>query len=110
EKYQVGVPGGRNSRLDELQAALLRLKLPLLDNWNAERRSIARRYNEAFSELPVQCPVVEEEASVAHLYVLRVQDRDNFRRGLAEHGIATDIHYPIPDTQQAAYPNPTAET
>lgn len=108
-KYHVGVPGGRNSRLDEMQAAILRMKLPLLDGWNAQRRAIAQRYNDAFRGLSVQCPVLEGEAFVAHLYVLRLEDRDAFRAFLDERGIATDVHYPVPDTRQAAYPGAQAE-
>ena len=104
EKYQVAVAGGRNSRLDELQAAILREKLPRLDSWNAERREIARRYNEAFADLPLTCPDTVGEEYVAHLYVVRVKDRPAFRHHLAGLGIATDIHYPVADHLQTAYP------
>lgn len=104
QKYIVEAAGGRNSRLDEIQAAVLREKLPHLAQWNIERRDIARRYNEAFASLPVQCPCSTDEDYVAHLYVLRVKDRNAFREFLKAHGIATDVHYPIPDHQQPAYP------
>jgi aminotransferase EvaB len=104
EKYNSTLPGGRNSRLDEIQAAVLRVKLPYLSAWNQERREIARRYNKAFVDLPVQCPMAISEEYVAHLYVLRVENRDAFRLFLTQHGIATDIHYPIPDHMQTAYP------
>lgn len=103
-KYHVEAPGGRNSRLDEMQAAVLRAKLPHLDTWNAKRRSIARRYNEAFAGLPVRCPPSTGEDYVAHLYVLRVANRDQFRNILNERGIASDVHYPVPDHLQPAYP------
>lgn len=103
-KYMVGAAGGRNSRLDEIQAAVLREKLPRLAQWNIERRDIARRYNEAFASLPVRCPCSTDEDYVAHLYVLRVKDRNAFREFLKARGIATDVHYPIPDHQQPAYP------
>jgi len=104
QKYRVAAAGGRNSRLDEMQAAILREKLPHLDRWNAARRDIARRYNNAFAALPVRCPTATAEDYVAHLYVLRVNDRDAFREHLKNQGVATDIHYPIPDYSQPAYP------
>ena len=102
-KYRVEMTGGRNSRLDEMQAAVLRAKLPHLDTWNAMRRSIARRYNESFADLPVRCPLSIGEDYVAHLYVLRVADRERFRHVLDDQGIASDIHYPVPDHRQPAY-------
>ena len=106
QKYAVELPLGRNSRLDELQAAILFDKLPYLDEWNAGRRAVAVRYNSAFAGLALQCPASVGEDFVAHLYVVRVKDRDAFRAHLKEAGIATDIHYPIPDHRQAAYPRP----
>lgn len=104
QKYQVTVAGGRNSRLDEIQAAVLREKLPHLAGWNNQRRRIAQRYNEAFASLPLERPRSIGEDYVAHLYVLRVKDRHSFREFLKARGIATDIHYPIPDHRQPAYP------
>lgn len=103
-KYHVTEAGGCNSRLDELQAAVLRDKLPMLDGWNAQRRAIASRYNAAFAGLPVQLPASTGDDFVAHLYVLRVQDRDAFMASMTAAGIATDIHYPVPDHWQSAYP------
>lgn len=103
-KYHVTEAGGRNSRLDELQAAVLRDKLPLLDGWNAQRRAIAARYNAAFAGLPVQLPASTDEDFVAHLYVIRVEDRAAFAAAMSAAGIATDIHYPVPDHRQTAYP------
>lgn len=103
QKYQVAIPGGRNSRLDEIQAAILRAKLPLLDGWNAQRRSIAQRYNAAFASFDMQLPVSTGEDYVAHLYVVRVQARTAFAEALKEKRIGTDIHYPIPDHRQPAY-------
>lgn len=102
-KYHVTVPLGRNSRLDEMQAAILRVKLPLLDKWNAERRSIASQYCTAFAELPVKLPASLGDDFVAHLFVLRVEDRDAFTSYLKERGISTDVHYPVPDHWQTAY-------
>lgn len=104
EKYQVAVDGGRNSRLDEMQAAILREKLPHLAEWNNARRSIAKRYNEAFASLLLERPCSTGSDYVAHLYVLRVNDRHSFREFLKRRCIATDIHYPIPDYRQPAYP------
>lgn len=102
-KYTVAVPGGRNSRLDEIQAAILRVKLPHLDSWNSQRRSIAARYNAAFSNFPMQTPHSTGEDYVGHLYVVRVDERQKFATFLKEHEITTDIHYPISDHQQPAY-------
>ena len=102
-KYRVDSTFGRNSRLDEMQAAILRDKLPLLDGWNAERRLIATKYNKAFAELPVILPTFIGEDYVAHLYVIRVEMRDAFRQHMTAKGVATDIHYPVPDHRQRAY-------
>ena len=104
-KYTVAVPGGCNSRLDEMQAAILRAKLPLLDAQNAQRRHIAARYNQAFAVLPLQCPPSVNGDYAAHLYVVRSPRRDALRVFLQAHGIATDVHYPIADHLQPAYPH-----
>lgn len=103
-KYHVQLEGGRNSRLDELQAAVLSAKLVQLDAWNTQRRDIARRYNEAFAGLPVQTPDTLTPEYAAHLYVLRCAQRDALRRFLADRGISTEVHYPVPDHLQAITP------
>jgi aminotransferase EvaB len=103
-KYTVAMPGGRNSRLDEMQAAILSVKLPHLDRWNAERRTIATRYNEAFADLPLQLPASVGEDYVAHLYVVRTPERLALQAHLGAAGVNSDIHYPLPDHQQPAYP------
>ena len=112
-KYRSEVAGGRNSRLDEMQAAILRAKLPHLDTWNRQRREIALRYNEAFRDLPLQTPTALDEAHIAHLYVVRSTARDRIREVLAGAGIATDVHYPVPDYRQPSMPDadllPTTE-
>jgi dTDP-4-amino-4,6-dideoxygalactose transaminase len=109
QKYQVAVQGGRNSRLDEMQAAILRVKLPHLDTWNEQRRSIAKRYNAAFAELGMQLPSSTGEDYVAHLYVVRVKERSAFAAALKEQMVSTDVHYPIADHKQPAYPaDPTS--
>jgi len=100
ESKYVAVEGpARNSRLDELQAAVLRVKLPHLDRWNARRRQVAAAY--ARVENPsLRHPDVEGDGYVAHLYVVRTQARDALRRHLAARQIGADIHYPLLDTQQ----------
>jgi aminotransferase EvaB len=103
EKYQVSHLGGRNSRLDELQAAVLREKLPHLDRQNIQRRVIAARYNRAFAALPLQLPSSEGADFVAHLYVVRSAQRQALRVHLLARGVATDVHYPIADSRQPAW-------
>ena len=103
-KYDSALPGGRNSRMDELQAAILRDRLPLLDAGNRRRREIACRYTAALApRAELLCPPTDGgDAWVAHLYVLRSAFRDRLREWLAVRGIRTDIHYPIPDPDQAS--------
>jgi aminotransferase EvaB len=103
DKYHVDIPGGRNSRLDEMQAAVLREKLPHLDDWNEQRRNIAIKYNEAFRDLPMTLPVSMELDYVAHLYVVQVENRDSFREHMKACGVATVVHFPVPDHLQKAY-------
>jgi dTDP-4-amino-4,6-dideoxygalactose transaminase len=103
-KYQVSTPHGRNSRLDEIQAAVLRTKLPRLDASNDQRRNIAVRYNAAFADLPLALPPSTGEDYVGHLYVVRVDSREAFREHLRSHEVSTDVHYPVPDHLQPAYP------
>src|SRR5690606_12289728 len=100
KKYHVDLAGGGNSRLDEMQAAILREKLPHLDGWNEQRRAIARSYNGAFAGLPLRCPDALDSSYVGHLYVVRSKQREALRDHLAQQGISTDIHYPVPDHQQ----------
>lgn len=88
---------GLNSRLDEVQAAALRIKLPRLSDWNRRRQSIAGQYNRAFKNLPLTLPRVRPGAThVYHQYTLRLENRDALQRHLREHGIASAIHYPLP--------------
>ncbi|VTU13739.1 dTDP-3-amino-3,6-dideoxy-alpha-D-galactopyranose transaminase [Variovorax sp. SRS16] len=103
-KYHVSTPHGRNSRLDEVQAAVLRAKLPHLDAANNERRQIAARYNAAFADLPLGLPPSTQEDYVGHLYVVRIDGRDAFREHLRSRDVATDVHYPLADHLQTAYP------
>lgn len=95
---------GWNSRLDELQAALLRVKLETLDEGNTHRSKIAGRYLRELEGLPLVLPHVPEWASpVWHLFVVRHDDRDGFAARLKEQGVATLIHYPIAPHMQPAY-------
>ncbi len=97
---------GYNGRLDSIQAGWLSVKLPHLAKWNESRRKLAHRYHESLAQLK-EFMVIPEEApwskGVYHLYVVRVQDREALQAHLAEAGIGTGIHYPIPLHQQKAY-------
>ncbi len=98
-KYQSQVADGRNSRLDELQAAILRSKLKHLNELNAKRTSICQQLSELCG--PYVTVVTEpREGDVGHLFVVRHPRRDQIREVLGQHGIATDIHYPILDPDQ----------
>jgi dTDP-4-amino-4,6-dideoxygalactose transaminase len=95
---------GFNSRLDELQAAVLRAKLRHLDEWNERRRAIATRYREAIRHPEIQLPGEAPWARHAfHLYVIRSARRDALRAYLQEQGIGTQIHFPLPIYRQRAY-------
>ncbi len=102
-KYHTSLAGGRNSRLDEMQAAILRVKLPLLDQWNARRRNIAARYSKGITNPKVIAQKIRGTEYVAHLYVIRTAERDRLKQYLTEVGIRSDVHYPVPDYAQAAY-------
>ena len=104
EKYQ-NLVQGPNDRLDELQAAFLRVKLPHLDSDNAHRRVIALRYRNEIKNPAVRLPSVraDEDSHVWHLFVVRVADRAAFQQRLLDQGVHTAIHYPIAPHQQAAY-------
>lgn len=96
---------GFNSRLDELQAALLRVKLPHLDNWNARRNMLATRYDAALEGLPLNRPLAsdDEYQPVWHQYVITTAHRDRLQAQLADHGIVTMVHYPLSPHRQPAY-------
>ena len=106
-KYDASVPGGVNSRLDEMQAAVLSLRLATLDALNARRRAIARRYASGVRHPEIVLAPPGGEDHVAHLVVLRTKSRASLQRHLAACGIATDVHYPIPDHLQSAYEGPS---
>jgi dTDP-4-amino-4,6-dideoxygalactose transaminase len=101
-KYTIGEDGGRNSRLDELQAAVLQRRISALDAGNARRREIITAYAAQASERIHVLPA-DTVAHAGHLGVLRTDQRDALRRHLDDHGIKTDIHYPVPDHLQPAF-------
>lgn len=95
---------GRNSRLDEMQAALLRVKLQHLEKWNERRRSLARIYDQTLRDTSLQLPATSApEAHVHHLYVIQHTQRDRLRSHLKTHGIETLIHYPFLLHQQPLF-------
>lgn len=103
EKYQ-HVLKGHNSRLDEVQAAILRVKLKYLDQWNEERRGKAKIYTEKLLPYGVVCPSEKRGVRhVYHLYTIKTRKRDSLQAFLKKRGIETLIHYPIPIPLQRAY-------
>ncbi len=103
EKYHHEMVGA-NSRLDEIQAAILRAKLPYLDEWNERRREIAAAYDEAFTDSNLVTPESADYAThVYHLYVVRHERREAFRDHLDDAGVQTLVHYPVPVHEQSAY-------
>jgi dTDP-4-amino-4,6-dideoxygalactose transaminase len=96
---------GRNSRMDGLQGAVLKVKLPHLDGWNARRRELAARYDQLLGGMPQVRPVgvAQECLAVYHLYVVRVPNRDKVLDCLKEQGIEGGIHYPVPLHLQDAF-------
>ncbi|MEI8080494.1 MAG: DegT/DnrJ/EryC1/StrS family aminotransferase [Actinomycetes bacterium] len=100
EKYRVEVAGGRNSRLDELQAAVLRVRLGMLDARNYARAAIAKRYGDALAGSEHRLLHAGSEGFVAHLAVVDTPRRDEMMRFLSGNGIGTAIHYPVGDHEQ----------
>lgn len=105
EKY-VNKYRGLNSRLDEIQAAVLDVKLKYLDEENTTRRKVARYYHDTINNPEITMPQIPEDDNehVWHLFVIRTKDRDKLKQHLADNGIQTLIHYPIPPHKQEAYP------
>lgn len=99
-KYTNTLAGGRNTRLDEIQAAFLLEMLPELEGWNARRRTIANRYSSEIRSKSLTLPPPCGLEHVAHLYVVRCADREQTRARLLESGVQTDVHYPTPDYRQ----------
>lgn len=95
---------GFNSRLDELQAAFLRVKLKYLDQWNSRRSQVAEMYLDILRATPLILPIVLKDVeTVWHLFVVRCEKRDALQAYLRTQGIETLIHYPIPPHMQPAY-------
>lgn len=95
---------GFNNRLDTMQAAVLGVKLPHLDDWNASRRRAAATYSDLLADLPIITPTTADYAEhIFHLYVVRVDGREALMEDLKKAGIATGLHYPIPIHLQPAY-------
>jgi len=104
-KKYYNIYAGVNSRLDELQAAILNTKLASLDQENEYRRKIAERYLEGIKNEQIVLPVIaaNKEGHVWHLFVIRVKEREKFQQYLNENGVQSVIHYPVPPHKQQAY-------
>lgn len=97
---------GYNSRLDEIQAAILRVKLPHLKDWNERRHQIAQRYADGLKQLPVELPTtLTGNTHVFHVFALLTEKRDELQKHLADRGIPTLIYYPLPLHLQKVYEN-----
>ncbi len=96
---------GTNSRLDEIQAAFLRVKLPYLDEDNAKRRAIAERYIKEIKNPLIETPQLpaNPEGHVWHVFAVTCPERDRLQKYLEDNGIQTNIHYPTPPHKQGAY-------
>jgi dTDP-4-amino-4,6-dideoxygalactose transaminase len=96
---------GTNSRLDEIQAAFLRVKLPYLEKWNAYRRRVAERYLHEIRNPLIKLPLPSSDdyRHIYHVFVIRCEIRDELEQHLSRHGIRTVKHYPIPIHKQEAY-------
>lgn len=104
EQKYIHAMRGFNFRMDAIQGAILDIKLRHLDGWTAARRDVARRYDRALAELGVRVPQAGSDGEhVYHVYAIRVAERDRLREQLADAGVATGIHYPVPVHLQPAY-------
>ena len=104
EKKYVSKYKGINSRLDEIQAAFLQVKLTYLDEINTKRRKIAAGYLQHINNDKIILPTVKtEEQHVFHQFVVRTKNRDDFKKYLYDNGVESIIHYPVPPHRQAAY-------
>jgi dTDP-4-amino-4,6-dideoxygalactose transaminase len=104
QKY-INIYQGLNSRLDEIQAAVLNVKLKYIDQENEIRRSIAERFCKEINNNSILLPQLPTDRTehVWHLFVIRTQNRDHLQKYLNENGVQTMIHYPIPPHKQSAY-------
>ncbi|SDQ88930.1 DegT/DnrJ/EryC1/StrS family aminotransferase [Pseudoxanthomonas sp. CF125] len=103
QKYTNALAGGRNSRLDEIQAGMLRCMLPLLDGWNERRRAVANRYSANIHNGRIALSAPAGQEYVGHLYVARTSERAALQSHLQQAGIQSEIHYPIPDHRQPCF-------
>lgn len=95
---------GVNSRLDEVQAAVLRVKLRYLDSWNERRRHLAELYTRILGSTEIKLPIDRDYTGpVHHLYVIRLKHREKLQQYLSKKGIQTHIHYPVPVHLQKIY-------
>jgi len=93
-----------NSRLDEIQASILRVKLKYLDKWNQKRKELALKYNEGLKQTPVITPkILEKSDSIYHLYILQTDKRKELINYLSQNGISTGVYYPVPLHLQKVY-------
>jgi dTDP-4-amino-4,6-dideoxygalactose transaminase len=97
------VEAGVNSRLDEMQAAVLRARLPHLADWTARRRAVAASYRAGLAAAAVMVPPEIDAGHVYHLFPVLAQSRDAFQEHLAARGVGTLVHYPIPIPRQRAF-------
>jgi dTDP-4-amino-4,6-dideoxygalactose transaminase len=103
EKY-TNICIGYQERLDEIQAAIIRVKLRHLSDWNKRRQKLAALYNKLLSELDLILPQIKEgNEHIFHVYVVRTKNRDALRSSLERNGIETQIHYPKAVHQQPVY-------
>ena len=105
QKYHCAISGGRNSRLDEMQAAILQVKLGWLDRQNESRRLVARRYFEGIQSLHIDTQPRNGESDVVHHYVVRTPFRAQLVAHLRAEGVQTGVHYPVPDHRQPIFGN-----
>jgi dTDP-4-amino-4,6-dideoxygalactose transaminase len=95
---------GYNSRLDSLQAAMLQVKLPHLDDWNRKRRQKALVYTAELRNTPLQLPVESDDTyAIYHLYIIQTEHRDELLKHLVNHGVGSGIYYPVPLHRQEVY-------
>lgn len=108
DKYLHELPGGRNSRLDEIQAACLRARLPRLDTGNQKRRSVGQRYQNGLDNPLIRVPRrPDDDSDVVHLYPVYCDQRQHLMEHLRAEGVQTAIHYPRPDHLQPAWKDET---
>lgn len=106
-KYRTTIPGGTNSRLDEVQAAVLNVRLPFVAAGNARRREIITRYAGAATAVEgLRVLPAADDSHAGHLAVALADDRDAVRDVLSAEGVATDVHYPVPDHRQPVASTP----